>query len=111
MPKVEPAGLGVLHVDIPTSLADRQQATIAQGMGRAPFPQRSGSRFLTRREPLQKHALQFVQGGPPMHKPHPTPRPPTLHRAERVAVGRGSPLDFSGTSGYINRHERETAER
>ncbi|MEV5482525.1 MULTISPECIES: hypothetical protein [Streptomyces] len=33
MPKVEPAGLGNLHVDIPTTLADRQQATVTQGIG------------------------------------------------------------------------------
>lgn len=91
MPKVEPAGLGDLHVDIPTALADRQQATAAQGIDRVPFPRRPGSRFLTGREPLQKRALPFVQGGPPMHEHQPTPQALTLYRAERVAIGQWEP--------------------
>ncbi len=73
MPKVEPAGLSDLHLDIPTTLADLQQATVAQGMDRVPFLRRPGSRFLTGREPLQKRSPPFVRGGPPVHEPQPAP--------------------------------------
>lgn len=44
VPKAEPAGVSALHVDIPATLADRQQATFAQGMGRAPLTRRPDPR-------------------------------------------------------------------
>lgn len=91
MPKVEPAGLGDLHVDIPTTLADPQQATVAQGIDRAPFPQRPGSRFLTGREPLQKRAAVRSRRTTDARTPT-TPQALTLYRTERVAIGSGSPL-------------------
>lgn len=92
MTEVEPSGLSDLRPgSTAAALVHRQEATVTQGVRRAPIPRRPSSGFLTGREPLKKRALPFIRSRPSFHGIQPTPRGHALYRPERAAPCRRSP--------------------
>ncbi len=73
------------------AVVDHQGPTVPQGIGRAPVTRYPGSTTLAGNEAVRLPVLAYG--------------------AERHPSAVGVPWDFSGTSGPIKRHERETAER